>query len=319
MKYSIGLLCRFLIAALTLTPCSSVFAQVQVSTVFSPGGGECASESYLHLSVLGESIAGIQESVSFTQHDGFIYQIGQFEPPDTVFVFLDDTSASSGDTLLIPTSISNLGMEVFPPVEAYMFTLTYENDSLFTPTGEYETDGTLSDGWLVFVNTGTPGEVTVVAASDDYLELEGVLICLEFSVSEEIAEDVLCNIEITNMQFNEGNPVENISEATAIVTLTPSETVSREDIIPEEYSLFQNYPNPFNPSTSIEYSVPVSSEIILSVYNINGQIVDVILNSFRQPGYYTVEWIPDDLPSGIYFVEMRAGNFQDVMKTSYIK
>ena len=88
---------------------------------------------------------------------------------------------------------------------------------------------------------------------------------------------------------------------------------------PSTFHLVQNYPNPFNPSTTIDYSVAAPSEVTLSVYNINGQLVDVIHDGFMQAGYHTAPWTPSDLSSGIYFVELRAGVDRDVMKVSYVK
>jgi len=88
---------------------------------------------------------------------------------------------------------------------------------------------------------------------------------------------------------------------------------------PYKFCLSQNYPNPFNPSTTIEYSLPHPCEVTLSVYNINGQLVDVIHQGSMQTGHHSATWTPSDLPSGVYLVELRAGTFRDVVKVSYVK
>jgi predicted outer membrane repeat protein len=88
---------------------------------------------------------------------------------------------------------------------------------------------------------------------------------------------------------------------------------------PAEFYLAQNYPNPFNPTTTIEYGLTEPCFVELYVYNINGQLVDVIQNDFLHAGHHSLDWMPNDLPSGIYFVELKAGEFRDVMKVSFVK
>jgi hypothetical protein len=87
----------------------------------------------------------------------------------------------------------------------------------------------------------------------------------------------------------------------------------------KSYELAQNYPNPFNPITTIEYRLAAPGEVTLSVYNINGQLVDVVHDGFQQAGHHTATWAPSDLSSGVYFVELLAGADRDLMKVSYIK
>jgi len=108
-------------------------------------------------------------------------------------------------------------------------------------------------------------------------------------------------------------------ELGACYTGTEESVVTSDQSNPRSFSLLKCYPNPFNPSTTIEYSLATPGEVTISVFNIKGQLVDVIQSGFFSSGYYTVEWAPDDLPSGIYFEEMKAGSFRDVMKVSFVK
>ena len=133
---------------------SSVFAQstryYQIpSNVFSGGGGSRTSSNYQQFDVFGEPVAGLRASVSYNQNDGFIYQIGTL-PRDTIYVSIYDTTAAPGDTILYPIYVSDIALEF--NVEAYNFTLAYDDTTVITTTGNYETDGTLSDGCFVDVN-----------------------------------------------------------------------------------------------------------------------------------------------------------------------
>lgn len=89
--------------------------------------------------------------------------------------------------------------------------------------------------------------------------------------------------------------------------------------LPIEYSLEQNYPNPFNPSTTIKYSVPFDGNVKLSVFNILGEVVAVLVNEQVKAGFYTIEWNSRNnsglsVPSGAYFYRLEAENFTDVKK-----
>lgn len=77
--------------------------------------------------------------------------------------------------------------------------------------------------------------------------------------------------------------------------------------IPGEFTLSQNYPNPFNPSTTIQFSLPQSGNVKLSVYNIRGQQVTTLVNGVRNAGVYSVTWDASNLSSGIYFYRLESG------------
>lgn len=73
---------------------------------------------------------------------------------------------------------------------------------------------------------------------------------------------------------------------------------------PTTFHLSQNYPNPFNPSTTIEYYVPVASQVKIRVYNMLGKEVRLLSNKTVAPGSHTIQWDAADLPSGVYLINM---------------
>src|SRR3990172_1448953 len=79
-------------------------------------------------------------------------------------------------------------------------------------------------------------------------------------------------------------------------------------VIPTEYILTQNYPNPFNPATKINFSLPKDSDVELTVYNILGQQVEVLVNGFRNAGTYELTWDASNLPSGVYIYRLETGS-----------
>lgn len=89
---------------------------------------------------------------------------------------------------------------------------------------------------------------------------------------------------------------------------------------PLKYELGQNYPNPFNPSTQIDYSLPKQSAVYLNVYNTLGQEVAVLVNGAVKPaGVYTEVFNAANLPSGIYYYKISAGEYTDVRKMILVK
>ncbi|MBN1634642.1 MAG: T9SS type A sorting domain-containing protein [Ignavibacteria bacterium] len=85
------------------------------------------------------------------------------------------------------------------------------------------------------------------------------------------------------------------------------------------YLLYQNYPNPFNPKTTIEYEIYKYDNVKLSIYDIRGREVTVLVNEKQRPGFYKIVFIPQDLSSGVYFYRLISGNFNDTKKLVYLK
>ena len=86
-----------------------------------------------------------------------------------------------------------------------------------------------------------------------------------------------------------------------------------------EYKLSQNYPNPFNPTTTIRYDILKASNVTLTIYNMNGQVVDRLVNQKQEPGSYSVNWDARNISTGVYFYQIRAEGFQKVKKMLLIK
>ena len=84
--------------------------------------------------------------------------------------------------------------------------------------------------------------------------------------------------------------------------------------VPMRFTLCQNYPNPFNPSTTITYELPKSTEVKLSVYDILGREVSVLVNERRNAGVHEVKLDAAGLASGVYFYRLQAGSFVDTKK-----
>ena len=84
--------------------------------------------------------------------------------------------------------------------------------------------------------------------------------------------------------------------------------------LPFEYELSRAYPNPFNPTTSIEFSLPLSGEVSLIIYNILGQEVAKLVNGEIEGGYHKVRWDASNYSSGIYFYRLQAGDFVQTRK-----
>jgi hypothetical protein len=85
------------------------------------------------------------------------------------------------------------------------------------------------------------------------------------------------------------------------------------------YTLHQNYPNPFNPATAIRYSIPTAERVTLTVYDLRGQEVAVLVNGHQNAGAHEVQFDARDLASGVYFYQIKAGSFNATRKMLLMK
>ena len=99
-----------------------------------------------------------------------------------------------------------------------------------------------------------------------------------------------------------------------------------ENVFINEFSLSQNYPNPFNPKTVIGYQLPVNGDVTLKVYDVLGNEVATLVNEEKQASVYEVEFDGANLPygkaglsSGIYFYQLKAGDYIQTKKMILLK
>ncbi len=97
-------------------------------------------------------------------------------------------------------------------------------------------------------------------------------------------------------------------------TISPTNVEEADAEIPSKFVLFQSYPNPFNPSTTIEYALPKAAQVEIIIYDVHGQEILVLVNGRKEAGKHAVELNATSLSSGVYFYQLRAGEFMATQK-----
>ena len=114
----------------------------------------------------------------------------------------------------------------------------------------------------------------------------------------------------------------NVAEVAVGVGIEVS--VEEPNISPSKFELHQNYPNPFNPSTNIKFDLAENSHVTITIFNLVGQKVSILVNRSLDTGAYNTTWKGTDdngtpLPSGMYFYEMRTPSYQSIKKLILVK
>ena len=116
-----------------------------------------------------------------------------------------------------------------------------------------------------------------------------------------------------------GNPVYSREITVNQVT----EVQPEKEIVANDFYLYQNYPNPFNPSTRIKYQVSNISHVTLKVYDVLGNEVVALVDEYKNAGTYEIDFNPassiKNPASGVYFYQLRAGDYLETKKMLMIK
>ena len=88
---------------------------------------------------------------------------------------------------------------------------------------------------------------------------------------------------------------------------------------PITFKLNQNFPNPFNPITTIEYEMPQNGNVNVSIYNIKGELVEKLVDSYNITGKYSIQWNPKNISSGQYFYQISVDGFVQTRKMVLLK
>jgi len=135
--------------------------------------------------------------------------------------------------------------------------------------------------------------------------------------TERHFEGFIDDVRIYNIALTE-------TEVTALYQQSLTDVKSQSMTVPVNFVLSQNYPNPFNPHTRIDYQVPQTANVNISVYNIVGQLVTTLVDEVKSQGQYSVSWNATDqngvpVPSGIYLAKMESNNFSATRKLTLLK
>jgi len=166
----------------------------------------------------------------------------------------------------------------------------------------------------IYTLSTTTGEATLIGATGDstftpsiFFTPDGKLYGLKgagVETNSVISIDTLTGVGVPLLSLG-------TSGVTAITMATFGVPVGVEagKEMPQSFALSQNYPNPFNPSTTIKYELPRTSQVTLSVYDILGRQVSVLVSERRNAGVHEVKLDGSTLASGVYFYRLQAGDF----------
>ncbi len=242
-----------------------------------------------------------------------------------VYVEVTDGMATALDTVTITVN------DVNRPPSAFSLTMPVNDSEILINSGNIEDslrfeweaaadpDGDAVFYTLVFYNE-TDTLIAETNLTQTYAEypMASIYSLMETNEVEEISGtwNVIASDGVSAMPAN----------STFDLTLQKGEVgIDDDEKTITQYNLHQNYPNPFNPTTTISYSVPVKSNIRLSIYNMLGKEVESLVNGVKGEGFYSVNWNAVDMPSGIYMFTISATsvdnqkNFSNTKKMMLLK
>ena len=110
-----------------------------------------------------------------------------------------------------------------------------------------------------------------------------------------------------------------IEEGTQHIHVDDSVLVGTDPLMAGSFKLYPNYPNPVNSTTLISYQLRENAFVTLKIFDINGREITTLVNQSQNEGYQSVQFNASDLPGGVYFYRLEAGNYNDIKKLILLK
>lgn len=262
------------------------------------------------------------EAIYMSEEDDGIYAIIQGEG----VYFFDEMSNTwlpindGGPSLFNNTAISSDNQSLLflgnydtgiysAPADQVMWQLEinfpFVNDIIATFDGQVYASS-LGNGIIVrdFYGIWTDFSDGIDADPDNYIDVGNIA----FSITDKYlwATYTPLHPSMTAGIYRTTNPVTDVDENTIVA--------------PEDYRLEQNYPNPFNPSTTIKWQLASASNVTIKLFNSLGEELQTLFNEFQQAGIYSKSiTLNSELPSGVYFYKIQAGDFNETKKMILLK
>jgi hypothetical protein len=215
---------------------------------------------------------------------------------DYVFEFaVSDPTHTVPETLIVPVYPVN-SAPVISNANALPETLMFPNDSTLLSATTSDPDGdTITHWWKV--KTVPAGATPVFAKQGSPNTIVGNL--------TSAGKYVFTLTVVDRTKFTEKD--------VTVTVVAPGVDEEGNHSLPDKFNLLQTYPNPFNSSIHIRYALPKKTYTELVIYNIQGQLIRILLRGVKEVGSYTVFWDGKDengkeAPDGIYFYKLKAGD-----------
>ncbi len=259
------------------------------------------------------------------------------------------TQVNAGETFTTIVTVTAVGEEVNIPHHGAMAVMV-PDDWSYT-SGSYETTDDVGSGEMVVdpdggsvwsTSAGSAVDIDTLFTTPDNMQWVFLLSDVGSLTEPNVLHEVTLNFGVgsTNGTYpigyvvtvNTGDMLDYINtddEDNELVGVDTSfnhmvEVVGGtvgigEDKLPSEYQLSQNYPNPFNPETTIDFRIDADSHVNISIFDINGNLVQELVNEWKESGSHQVKFSGHSIPSGIYFYKMTTKGFADIRKMTLIQ
>ena len=268
-----------------------------------------AGDSYLLFTIAIPTMAGIAFNTTGTLYG--ITSGGEIYTIDLV----------SGLTTFVVTGQGSYSGITFNPVTNELWA---SSRSFVPPNKDAIFTVNLATGDTTIIGHTGLGEITNDIVFDENQNLYGVIGAAS-AINDFISIDISNGVGTVVGPVGMKNVLGLAFEETGVTSVEDDVNTT----IPTEFSLEQNYPNPFNPSTTIQFSIPVNSDVKLVVYNMLGQAVAILLNEQRSAGTHNIQWNSSNtngvkLSSGVYFYKLNASGingkeFNEIRKMVLLK
>ncbi len=236
---------------------------------------------------------------------------------DTVFAYFKESRSikwfypSSGDTILAG------GQNTFAITDTKLcFTIEGNGNGeaelviLNKDSGEFLWDHTFAGNW-VFTPTIANGIVYIISIGGDLYGFD----------LESGAQKFYDNSFTYQCQPIVANHKLYVATRNKVIVFGNDETnvANLNNSLPQGIELMQNYPNPFNPTTILKIDLPEITKMELSIYDINGKLVQELFNGQLNVGIHILTWNANNSPTGIYFIRCKSNRFNKVIKCTLLK
>ncbi|RLE43534.1 hypothetical protein DRJ19_02465 [Candidatus Woesearchaeota archaeon] len=209
-----------------------------------------------------------------------------------------------GDTIKIPLMLYNGGTKTFSVGIAIQY------DPRIVEIIDVKKMETIED-WLTAYNA-RDGQLRIGMAGAKSIN-DGKLVELWIKIKDNLVPPIETEIKMTEIQIDEHEIDKSLNVHIMI-----------DESLAGFFKLTKGYPNPFDIYTTIKYVLPKKSRVSLKVYNVMGEVVRTLVDDVQEPGSYEIRWDGKDdrgkeLPSGVYFYELRTPEFRSCEKCAIIR